>query len=221
MWKRMAVTVAGASRVSGLTALPARRSVGLPATRVPHGGGARQHVNVDHPRPICKHMKLASLRDGSRDGQLVVVSRDLTTAHYATGIAPTLQQALDDWDFMAPQLQDLYDALNAGRAAPSLSLRPGAVHGAAAARLPVGRRLGLHQPRRAGAQGAQRRDARELLHRSADVPGRQRRLPRPAATTSSARPRPSASTSRPRSRSSPATCRWAPRPPRPATASAW
>jgi fumarylacetoacetate (FAA) hydrolase len=61
-------------------------------------------------------MKLASLRDGSRDGQLAVVSRDLSTAHFATNIAPTLQRALDDWNFLSPQLQDLYDALNAGRA---------------------------------------------------------------------------------------------------------
>ncbi|MDO9570235.1 MAG: fumarylacetoacetate hydrolase, partial [Hydrogenophaga sp.] len=42
-------------------------------------------------------MKLATYKDGSRDGQLVVVSRDLSTAHYATGIAHKLQQALDDW----------------------------------------------------------------------------------------------------------------------------
>ena len=41
-------------------------------------------------------MKLATYRDGSRDGQLVVVSRDLSTAHFATGIAGRLQQALDD-----------------------------------------------------------------------------------------------------------------------------
>lgn len=61
-------------------------------------------------------MKLATYKDGSRDGQLVVVSRDLGTAHYATGIASRLQQVLDDWNFMAPQLQDLYDQLNAGRA---------------------------------------------------------------------------------------------------------
>ncbi len=61
-------------------------------------------------------MKLATLKDGSRDGQLVVVSRDLTLAHYATGIASRLQQVLDDWGFMSPQLQDLYDALNQGRA---------------------------------------------------------------------------------------------------------
>ncbi len=60
-------------------------------------------------------MKLATLKDGSRDGQLVVVSRDLSMAHYATGIASRLQQALDDWNFISPQLQDLYDALNNGK----------------------------------------------------------------------------------------------------------
>ena len=61
-------------------------------------------------------MKLATLKDGSRDGQLVVVSRDLSQAHYATGIANSLQQVLDDWAFMAPQLEDLSVALNQGRA---------------------------------------------------------------------------------------------------------
>ena len=60
-------------------------------------------------------MKLATYQDGSRDGQLVVVSRDLASAHYATGIASRLQQVLDDWGFLSPQLQDLYDALNQGR----------------------------------------------------------------------------------------------------------
>ena len=61
-------------------------------------------------------MKLATYKDGSRDGQLVVVSRDLSTAHYATGIASKLQQVLDDWNFMSPQLQDLYETLNNGKA---------------------------------------------------------------------------------------------------------
>ena len=61
-------------------------------------------------------MKLATYKDGSRDGQLVVVSRDLTSAHYASGIASRLQQVLDDWNFLSPQLQDLSSALNAGRA---------------------------------------------------------------------------------------------------------
>ena len=57
-------------------------------------------------------MKLATYKDGSRDGQLVVVSRDLGTAHYATGIAVRMQQVLDDWSFISPQLQDLYETLN-------------------------------------------------------------------------------------------------------------
>ncbi|HJV59956.1 MAG TPA: fumarylacetoacetate hydrolase family protein [Albitalea sp.] len=61
-------------------------------------------------------MKLASYKDGSRDGQLVVVSRDLSTAHYATGIATRLQQVLDDWNFLSPQLEDLYQTLNHGKA---------------------------------------------------------------------------------------------------------
>ena len=61
-------------------------------------------------------MKLATMNDGSRDGQLVVVSRDLMSAHYATGIANHMQHVLDDWGFYSPQLQDLYDTLNHGKA---------------------------------------------------------------------------------------------------------
>lgn len=69
-------------------------------------------------------MKLATYKDGSRDGQLVVVSRDLSTAHYATGIASRLQQALDDWNFISPQLQDLYDTLNGGKARHAFPFEP-------------------------------------------------------------------------------------------------
>ncbi|TFY97842.1 fumarylacetoacetate hydrolase family protein [Ramlibacter rhizophilus] len=69
-------------------------------------------------------MKLATYKDGSRDGQLVVVSRDLAAAHYATGIADRLQQVLDDWNFLAPQLQDLYDALNQGRSRHAFAFDP-------------------------------------------------------------------------------------------------
>jgi fumarylacetoacetate (FAA) hydrolase len=69
-------------------------------------------------------MKLATLKDGSRDGQLAVVARDLKTAHLADGIAPTLQAALDDWVFIAPQLNELYQQLNAGRAHRSFEFDP-------------------------------------------------------------------------------------------------
>ena len=69
-------------------------------------------------------MKLATYKDGSRDGQLVVVSRDLSTAHYATGIANTLQQVLDDWAFIAPQLEDLFVSVNQGRARHMFAFNP-------------------------------------------------------------------------------------------------
>jgi fumarylacetoacetate (FAA) hydrolase len=59
-------------------------------------------------------MKLASLKDG-RDGQLIIVSRDLKTATDASDIAPTLQWALDEWDVLAPQLEARYEMLNAGK----------------------------------------------------------------------------------------------------------
>lgn len=59
-------------------------------------------------------MKLASIKNDTRDGALAVVSRDLTRATLAYDIAPTLQAALDDWDYVSPQLQNLYDELNRG-----------------------------------------------------------------------------------------------------------
>lgn len=59
-------------------------------------------------------MKLASYKNGRRDGQLVVVSRDLSRAVAVPAIAPTMQAALDAWDQVAPQLAAVYQALNAG-----------------------------------------------------------------------------------------------------------
>lgn len=59
-------------------------------------------------------MKLASYNNGRRDGQLMLVSRDLTKTVAVPAIAHTLQQLLDGWDLLRPQLQELYDALNEG-----------------------------------------------------------------------------------------------------------
>ncbi|SIT40581.1 conserved hypothetical protein [Paraburkholderia ribeironis] len=59
-------------------------------------------------------MKLATLKNHTRDGCLVVVSRDLLRCAAVPGIAPTLQAALDDWDACAPALQRAYVELNAG-----------------------------------------------------------------------------------------------------------
>lgn len=59
-------------------------------------------------------MKLASLKAGGRDGTLIVVSRDLSRAIAVPQIAPTLQQALDDWQNSAPRLNAVSAELNAG-----------------------------------------------------------------------------------------------------------
>jgi len=70
-------------------------------------------------------MKLATYKDGSRDGQLVVVSHDLATGHYASGIATRLQQVLDDWNFLSPQLEDLATSLDHGKARHAFPFEPG------------------------------------------------------------------------------------------------
>ncbi|NJD30268.1 MAG: fumarylacetoacetate hydrolase family protein [Gammaproteobacteria bacterium] len=61
-------------------------------------------------------MKLATLRDGSRDGQLVVVSTDLSRALPVPRIGATLQAALDQWSLAAPRLAEAAAALEDGRA---------------------------------------------------------------------------------------------------------
>jgi fumarylacetoacetate (FAA) hydrolase len=61
-------------------------------------------------------MKLATIADGTRDGRLVVVSRDLAQMVDARAIAPTLQKALDDWVLSAPALEALATALEVGKA---------------------------------------------------------------------------------------------------------
>jgi fumarylacetoacetate (FAA) hydrolase len=57
-------------------------------------------------------MKLATLRDKTRDGQLVVVSRDLTKAIPVPEVANTLQSAVEDWARCRPLLEAYYDKLN-------------------------------------------------------------------------------------------------------------
>ncbi len=59
-------------------------------------------------------MKLATLRDGTRDGRLIVVSRDGERHLPAEGIARTMQAALDDWDEAAPKLSALAERLEGG-----------------------------------------------------------------------------------------------------------
>jgi fumarylacetoacetate (FAA) hydrolase len=59
-------------------------------------------------------MKLGTIHNGTRDGQLAVVSRNLGTFVPATGIAASMQSALDAWEICEPALQALYADLNAG-----------------------------------------------------------------------------------------------------------
>lgn len=61
-------------------------------------------------------MKLATLRGATPDGHLVVVSRDLTRAVAADDVAPTMRDAVERWDAVAPALHDRYDRLVAGEA---------------------------------------------------------------------------------------------------------
>ncbi len=74
-------------------------------------------------------MKLATLRANRPDGQLVVVSHDLSRCVSAGRIAPSLQAALDDWDRLAPALSALSTQLDKGEIAgqtfePSAVLAP-------------------------------------------------------------------------------------------------
>jgi len=62
-------------------------------------------------------MKLASLKNNTRDGQLVVVSRDLSKAVTLPDIAQTMQQLLDQWAVLSPKVEAVYNQLNAGEAA--------------------------------------------------------------------------------------------------------
>ncbi|MGH8530091.1 MAG: fumarylacetoacetate hydrolase family protein [Nevskiales bacterium] len=69
-------------------------------------------------------MKLATLRDGSRDGRLLVVSRDLESCALAPDSARTLQLALDQWPDAAPRLQAIADSLNSGQIAGTMNFNP-------------------------------------------------------------------------------------------------
>lgn len=71
-------------------------------------------------------MKLATIHDGTADGRLVVVARDLQLLVPADGIARTLQEALERWDEVVEALQTLYERVNDSTATavlPAASVR--------------------------------------------------------------------------------------------------
>ena len=69
-------------------------------------------------------MKLATLKDGTRDGTLLVVSKDLKRAQKADHIAPTLRSALDDWNYVQPLLVELSLDLEPNRSNRAFDLDP-------------------------------------------------------------------------------------------------
>lgn len=73
-------------------------------------------------------MKLATLKSSDRDGTLIVVNRDLSLYQRVPGIATTLQQALDDWNWCESKLRQVYEALNDGSSKQALPFDPGACH---------------------------------------------------------------------------------------------
>ena len=126
-------------------------------------------------------MKLATYKDGSRDSQLVVVSRDLGTAHYATGIASTsCSRCWTTGASSRPSCRTCMTSSTAAARHPSRSIRP--VHGPAARayQWADGSAYINHVEL---VRGRATPKCPRALHRPADVPGRQRRLSSAPATT--------------------------------------
>lgn len=74
-------------------------------------------------------MKLGTLKSKtSRDGELIVVSRDNNHAVRASAIAPSLREAIENWVQAKPHLEKLYAALNSGQAPESFKIRPAELH---------------------------------------------------------------------------------------------
>lgn len=81
-------------------------------------------------------MKLASLKSASRDGTLVVVSRDLSRAVRVEAIAATMQAALEGWDGIEPRLRDVAASLEGGHERHAFDFQETLAAGKVAAPLP-------------------------------------------------------------------------------------
>lgn len=76
-------------------------------------------------------MKLGTLKNPSRrDGDLVVVSRDNKKAVHAGHIAPSLREAVENWEETQPKLEELYQQLNSGTVADAIDVDPERFHSA-------------------------------------------------------------------------------------------
>ena len=81
-------------------------------------------------------MKLASLKGPTRDGTLCVVTRDLARAAKVEGIVPTMQQALEQWERVAPKLADAFESLQGGHERHAFDFQEALAAGKVAAPLP-------------------------------------------------------------------------------------
>jgi fumarylacetoacetate (FAA) hydrolase len=73
-------------------------------------------------------MKLATRKNNTRDGELLVVSRDNKRAVLVGALAPTLQSLMDDWAAKSPEIEAIYAALNAGERADAFDVDAGTLH---------------------------------------------------------------------------------------------
>ncbi len=69
-------------------------------------------------------MKLATIKNGTRDGRLAIVSRDLATAVFGDDAAPTLLHAMERWPSVESALRARSDQLNAGAAGGAFAFEP-------------------------------------------------------------------------------------------------
>lgn len=69
-------------------------------------------------------MKLATLKNNTRDGKLIVVNKELTKAIYVSDIAKTMQEALDNWAEISPKLEVIYNLLQRGELTDTVDFEP-------------------------------------------------------------------------------------------------
>jgi len=73
-------------------------------------------------------MKLATRKNGTRDGELLVISRDNSRAVVATSVAPTMQALMDDWAGLSSKIEALFEALESGDCADAFDVDPATLH---------------------------------------------------------------------------------------------
>jgi fumarylacetoacetate (FAA) hydrolase len=73
-------------------------------------------------------MKLATRKNQTRDGELLVISTDNEWAVSASEVAPTMQSLLDDWAAKSPKLEAMYSALNKGERADAFQVDQTSLH---------------------------------------------------------------------------------------------